>query len=832
MRFMKFKHLFLTIIVLLSFLCSSFAQEPIILRHGGSVQTVKFSPVDASLLASAGDTHTIKLWDLQNDTVSTLRGHSGQINSIAFSPDGQLLASGGDDWTFRLWDVRTRQNIATLEHINGQTRHQIKAVAFSPDGQLLATAGGHVKLWDIRTQTEIATLQHSKYVWALAFSPDGQLLAAGNKVWNLQEREAITQIESDHFLMKALDFSPDGRTFARAVPIKLWNTSDWSLLGTIQHRGITFTLDFSPDGKTLASGGDEEVTLLSVESGKNIVSLRGHSGFVNGTAFSSDGKSLASGGDDGTVRVQNIESYLQPSPLREMVRLIYFLPLNRRAQPDIDTKLDTLIKDVQQLYANQMEAHGFGRKTFTFETDATGKAVVHHVSGKFTDQYYDAEPFKGILGEIEQQFDLSTNFYLISIDTGSERIAVGLHGAGVGGLGNHRGGSGGWAIVPASGDAFGLWVAAHELGHAFGLYHDLDTGNSQRISIFTQDRMLNSFCTAEWLNAHRAFNPERQLEFDVYPQFIVHPPSLAAPPNDIRLRFEINDPNGIHQVQLVAITPLNSVLGCKSLNGNISATVEFVINDLTPKAKDFALNTKDFTLNTIDVLGNLAVGGGFSIDITDVVLPGHHVAEDVNADGEVNILDMILVAQQLGSVAAANAKVDVNRDGVISILDLILVAQQMGESTASDAPPILAMNNIDELDPARVQVWIAQAQIENDGSVAFSEGITYLQSLLALLVPTETALLPNYPNPFNPETWIPYQLSEPSDVSLAIYAADGSLVRTLDLGHQPMGIYESRSRAAYWDGKNALGERVASGVYFYILTAGDFTATRKMLIRK
>ena len=99
-------------------------------------------------------------------------------------------------------------------------------------------------------------------------------------------------------------------------------------------------------------------------------------------------------------------------------------------------------------------------------------------------------------------------------------------------------------------------------------------------------------------------------------------------------------------------------------------------------------------------------------------------------------------------------------------------------------------------------------------------------------IPKETSLLPNYPNPFNPETWIPYQLAVPADVRIAIYAVDGQLVRTLDLGHQPVGVYKSQSRAAYWDGRNSLGEPVASGVYFYTLTAGEFTATRKMLIRK
>ena len=93
-------------------------------------------------------------------------------------------------------------------------------------------------------------------------------------------------------------------------------------------------------------------------------------------------------------------------------------------------------------------------------------------------------------------------------------------------------------------------------------------------------------------------------------------------------------------------------------------------------------------------------------------------------------------------------------------------------------------------------------------------------------------MLTNYPNPFNPETWIPYQLSEPAEVTLRIYAVSGVLVRTLNLGHQLAGLYHQQSRAAYWDGKNELGEPVASGIYFYTLTADDFTATRKMLIRK
>ena len=214
-----------------------------------------------------------------------------------------------------------------------------------------------------------------------------------------------------------------------------------------------------------------------------------------------------------------------------------------------------------------------------------------------------------------------------------------------------------------------------------------------------------------------------------------------------------------------------------------------------------------------------------------IIIEGQLVTGDVNRDGQVNVLDMILVSRHFGEDASANPQADVNRDGIINIQDLIVVAQHLGESTPSAAPSAIAINN-GELTPAMVQAWITQAQVADDGSLAFQQGIANLERLLALFIPEETALLHNYPNPFNPETWVPYQLAEPAEVTLTIYATNGAIVRTLELGHQPAGIYQTRTRAAYWDGKNDLGEPVASGVYFYTLTAGDFNATRKMLIMK
>ena len=211
-----------------------------------------------------------------------------------------------------------------------------------------------------------------------------------------------------------------------------------------------------------------------------------------------------------------------------------------------------------------------------------------------------------------------------------------------------------------------------------------------------------------------------------------------------------------------------------------------------------------------------------------IAVEGRLATGDVNRDGVVSILDLILVAQQLGKRVSAGSPVDVNGDGVVSILDLIRIAQGIGNTMASAAPMIGA----DSVDAATIEAWIAQARLEDDGSLAFKQGIENLENLLASLIPEETALLANYPNPFNPETWIPYQLAGPAEVTLTIYDMNGHLIHRLAIGYQAAGIYRSRSRAVYWDGRNQLGEPVASGLYFYTLTAGDFTGTRRMLILK
>ena len=204
-------------------------------------------------------------------------------------------------------------------------------------------------------------------------------------------------------------------------------------------------------------------------------------------------------------------------------------------------------------------------------------------------------------------------------------------------------------------------------------------------------------------------------------------------------------------------------------------------------------------------------------------------AWDVNEDGVTDAGDLLLVTIALGQKPLENPRTDVNGDGVVDGKDAALVAEHLGEGDAPAAPYSIGTA---DLTPETVMQALDILRAADDGSLTFQRGIVKLEQLLALFIPVKTALFANYPNPFNPETWIPYQLAEHADVTLHIYSIDGKLIRTLAIGYQPAGLYQYRSRAVYWDGRNALGEPVASGVYFYTLTAGAFTATRRMLILK
>ena len=287
------------------------------------------------------------------------------------------------------------------------------------------------------------------------------------------------------------------------------------------------------------------------------------------------------------------------------VRLIYFLPSGREPRPNIDADMDALIKVVQEDYARDMERHGFGRKTFTFEADTTGQAVVHHVTGQFTAAYYEHETPGKVMEEIREQFDLSRNIYLIVVDSGY--LINGYAGVAAGGA----------ALINSIEEDFAIYdyLASHELRHTFGLSHDFSRDSRG----FTPEI---SKCTAEFLDVHRYFNATRQSPNLLRNTTIqMFPPSLVSPPNTIRLRFEVSDPDGLHQARLhipeVTVDDTRNIriggfLACKGLTGT-NTIVEFITT--------VTLKTGFVQLQLIDVHGNISWSESYPIDVASLLPP-------------------------------------------------------------------------------------------------------------------------------------------------------------------------------------------------------------------
>ena len=217
---------------------------------------------------------------------------------------------------------------------------------------------------------------------------------------------------------------------------------------------------------------------------------------------------------------------------------------------------------------------------------------------------------------------------------------------------------------------------------------------------------------------------------------------------------------------------------------------------------------------------------------------------DVITDSVIDIRDMVAVGQNLSNselapILAAQApsipdtdeyNPDVDRNGVVDMDDLILVSSHLGE-VYSVSDPSRNLSPIAELRKAYDLISAAPGE-SPDVRMLKAYLLKRITAVRAASTPVESWLFPNYPNPFNPDTWIPYQLARPGDVTISIYSVSGHLLRTINLGHKEAGLYMSRDRAVHWDGRDDRGEELASGVYFYLLKAGEFTSTRKMILKK
>lgn len=268
-----------------------------------------------------------------------------------------------------------------------------------------------------------------------------------------------------------------------------------------------------------------------------------------------------------------------------MVKLVHFLPKNRSPQQGIDAKIDELVKRTQKFYADQMESYGYGRKTFTYETDVNGNAKVHHITGKHSEANYRKYP-GSCFDEFAHSIQTSNTILLTFIDLGKHGGSIAYSGRRV--------------LIPASNNHFNRFSVAHHLGYALGLPHDPRDGSYlMSYGPGTQNRISED--AARWLNVNPYFNPTNRIEANKRGQIKPLPP-IAYPPDNMHVFYEANDPDGLYQIRFMhGYTVMHSG---KSLSGE-SASVE--------------LRTETVKMNrafvqTVDVNGGITWGGWYSFN--------------------------------------------------------------------------------------------------------------------------------------------------------------------------------------------------------------------------
>ena len=596
--------------------------------HTREVKKVAFSRDGVTLVIQ--DSKDVQLWSTVTGQLKFTLPNNGWIYDIDYSPDGRTLAIAGAV-DVQLWRADTGQHKATF--IELEREQYILSLAYSPDGTTIATGSvnGKTYLWDALSGAPKATLSGDvERVYSIGFSPDSAILAGGGgraetvHLWDTSSGALLKTFAEHPEGVMNIAFSPDGNTLAVETPgagyfdakVVLWDVTSGQRKASLPiARSCYYSgVAFSPDGGLVASGGNGGPLLMwDVATGELLNRFTGHRGWIQTIAFSPDGDTLASGSIDGTVFLWDVtpfvsqqqtqqDTYIKQTE-RELVQLIYFRPTDRLSQLGIDAALDKLMRNTQYFYTARMQSHG--GKTFAFETDIIGNAKVHHVNGKFNDAYYHEDTYDRVLEEVAEQFDISKNIYLIAVDVSTEVIND-AHTCGIGGGGwssrdneTWRRSFGGTAMIPASGVCFTEHIAAHELGHAFGLEHDF-RDDAYLMAYGTQKRLSEG--AAEWLAAHRFFNPRQTFFNETTTIGMIS--SFASEENTRRLRFELTDPEGLHQVQLLIPTaPADPAQGTKlhsyrSLNGTGQA-VEFVVTGLGDDPDT------EVTLQVIDGSGNI-----------------------------------------------------------------------------------------------------------------------------------------------------------------------------------------------------------------------------------
>ena len=823
-----------------------------------SVDYWAFSPDGETLASAAG--RIITLWDVvTGQPIATLEGPLGRVSHVTYSPDGNTLASASWDRTIRLWDIATKENIETFKGVS--------YAAFSPDGTMLVfrkDSGLEVRnlitrdMTFIDKNTFLAFLPNSSMMLLRGFALENR---GSINVWDAKTSAFITRLDSELFEdRKRPIFSPDGKTLAMMgqdstilfEPEVIYNQLPLSVLSNLfkisgdNQEGMpneTLAKPFLVEARDANGSPLVGVSVtFTVVAGGGTLSVTNTTTDSNGRAQSL----LTLGPNLGTNTVAvSVEDVFQTALFRAeatppppIPTTLAYVSGNNQSGLTGEALMQSFIVEIHDQYDDPMEGvtvtfavsigggslsdtsvdsdiNGLARSTLTLGNDLGENIVEVSVEG-----IAETVTFRAVAELLEFDFDLPSGYSLIHVPLKVNAVNG----------------------VPQTIESIG------------DLYDALGGTNAVKLLITVDSQTQESFVYVS--SSDRGTPNDRELTDDM---------GIFA---DMRTSVEVR----------LTGSPLGT-------NGSSTIT-------LNPELNFVGLPLNDSSLTHVSDLFTLeGIGGNAPVVIfTDngeikVVTPGGGPDDRPIIGGQAFILDaqrpaMVAISgdgwyNTSGTAAAPLLSLKgVEERDIIPVLALrgSIVDEEMG--TRSTGVRVIVKNlstgravaattktRLAKEESTGVNYQVAIVDVETGRAAMIGDnleisaqfpdpfiGVQPLQYtvtaadvqrswiqlpvLVAYEIPAETELLANYPNPFNPETWIPYRLAEDAFVTLTIYDQTGKVVRIIDVGHQTAAVYESRSKAIYWNGRNELGERVASNVYFYHLSAGDYSATRGMVILK
>ena len=815
-----------------------------------SVDYWAFSPDGKTLASTAG--RIITLWDVvTGQDIATLEGPLRSVSHITYSPDGNTLASVSRDGIIRLWDIATNQNIETF---NG-TRY----AAFSPDGTMLVfgkdsdlevrnlitrdmaiidkndfmaflpdssmmllrstsrESRGSVSVWDAKTSTFITTLDSVIFEDRKRpiFSPDGKTLAImGEDSTILFEPEVIYNQLPLFALSKLLKISGDNQegmaneTLAKLFVVEARDGNGSPLVGV----SVTFTV--------VAGGGTLSVTNTTTDGNGRAQSLL--------TLGPNLGTNTVAVSVEGVFQTAVFRAEATPPP--PIPTTLEYVSGNNQSGLTGEALMQPFVVEVHDQYDDPMEG-----VTVTFAVSIGG--------GSLSDTSVDSDVNGLARSTLTLGNDPVTSIVEVSVEGIAETV---IFHAVAELLEFDLALPSGYNLIHVPLKVTAVNDVPQTLTSISDLYDTLGGANTVKLLI-----TLNSQ-TQEWSvyfsPSDRGTPADKPLTDDMG--------ILANMITSTSVRLS-GDPLGTNGSSAITLNPGYNIVGLPLRDSSLTHVSDlFTLEGIGGNAPVVI-----FTDNA-DFKAVTPAGGPDDIEITGgqaFILDAQRAAMvDISGEGWTNvsgtatappILTGIQVTDTTPILALKgsmiNEEMNTNGTGFLVTVKNLSTGKAVATATGGDEMGYrLAVVDIETMRAATVGDTLEiSAQSPNPfigvhplrytvTAEDVKQSLIQLPALIAYEIPAETELLSNYPNPFNPETWIPYRLAEDAFVTLTIYDQAGQVVRTLEVGHQIAAVYEGRSKAVYWDGRNEVGESVASGVYFYHLSAGDYSATRKMLILK